>query len=111
MLARRRFHRAAISTLRVGDMVRGSVLYQSRTGMIMRLRFSGRIEAIAPETVGADEVPSFVEGMLRTKSGVVQSFKLSRNDRVFRQTPVATNIPPAPPKAAEPARDDSNRVS
>ena len=52
--------------------------------MIVRLRFNGRIEAITPETGGSR---ASVEGMLRTKSGVVQSFKLNRNDRVFRQTP------------------------
>ena len=113
MLRRRRFHRTDIAALSVGDVIRGSVLHQSRTGMIARIRFSGRIEAVTPETVGVAGAPSFVEGMLRTKSGVVQSFKLTRKDRVLRQPPGPAAMPPStakPVKAAEPATDDSNRV-
>jgi hypothetical protein len=85
MIRLNHYRRVDVQNLQVGDVIRSKVLYQSRTGMIVRIKFRGRIESIMSEAVPAGQHPSFVEGRLREEHGIVQSFKFANRDRVDRR--------------------------
>lgn len=85
MIRLNRYRREDIRDLEVGDLIKSIVLHQSRTGMIVRTKLRGRIESIAPEDVAAGQPPAFVAGRVRGKHGIVQPFKLSHSDRVYRK--------------------------
>jgi hypothetical protein len=86
MMALNRFRRDDISNLRVGDLVRYNVLYQSRTGFVVRLRGRGRIETLNRHVDAAGSELAFVEGLLRDDHGIVTQFKLTGKQRVYRKT-------------------------
>jgi hypothetical protein len=91
-----RLRRVDISSLRVGQVIRSKVFYQSRTGMIVRIWVRGRIEKITSEEMPTGQPPSFVEGLLRDKDGITQSFRLTRAERVYRKLDgeeVASRLP------------------
>ena len=91
MFSLRRFHREDVTALRCGDFVRFNVLHQSRTGMIVRLRYRGRISAIEFGRPQRDGAPSPVTGLVTDPHGIVQAFTLNTSDTVRKRA--ATRAP------------------
>ena len=79
-----RFRREDIRNLRVGDVIRYKILFQSRTAYIVGVKAQGQILALA-NSDAVDGQPVWVEGQLRDKNGIVQAFRLTDQDRVYRR--------------------------
>jgi hypothetical protein len=80
-----RFRRTSIWDVRVGDVVRYNVLYQSRSGFIVRLRGSGRIDSLSRHIAPEGREPAHIEGLLRDGHGIVQRFNLTEQQRLYRR--------------------------
>ena len=86
MAARTRFVKRSLDDLHVGDLIRYKVLYQSRFGLITRVRRQGRIEALVRSVPSGLGVPAYIEGELRDEYGELQPFRLTSRERVYRQS-------------------------
>ena len=91
MAALSRFRRTSIWDVRKGDEVRYNALFQSRTGFIVRLRAKGRIEALSQHFVSEGAESAHIEGLLRDRYGIVQRFKLTEDQRIYRRVVAAAS--------------------
>ena len=107
-----RFRRTSIWSLEVGDVIRFRVLHQSRTGYIAQVRGKGRIETLDRHQTTEPGVDPYVEGLLQDRSGIMQPFKLTEHETVYRRATARSRAPRpqrATPVADQPGSDPRPR--
>jgi hypothetical protein len=78
-----RFRRGDMRTLRIGDVVRYKMLFQSRTGYLVGARVQGRVLSLEIAEPAKDHPIAQVTGLLEDAHGIVQPFVITQHERLY----------------------------